>query len=269
MPRDRQEQAVGIAGSQQLVDYYLLDELRNGGRPGYAGRVVSQLAEHKVYRTKAVIYSRARAIRSGKTLISPSSDVNGTPAARDGKDKAYAGLWAMVDIAIPDLASRVYIGLAANQLDMVRSHTTFPYLRVCEKDVERSTRLVQIAELIERFKPGPKIDIINDDIFRTMSRVTNCYNIYDLDLMCQLPKESKIDRWVKKIYSSSGIGKVVLSITTSIGRKGNTEERYNQRAGYLRRALEQAGFQEVGYSRYAYRDRIVPMRSERFILNKS
>lgn len=269
MPRSRQDQAVGTSGHQQLVDYYLLDEMRTGNRPGYASRIVSKLAEYKVIYSKGAIYTRARHIREGKTVICPSADVNGTPAARDGKDKAYAGLWTLVDVALPDVSSRVYIGLAANQIDVVRSHITFPYMRVCEKDEERAQKLVQVAELIERFKPGPKIDIVNEDIFTSISKVSNCYNIFDLDLMCQLPKEATIDKWVGRIYLAAQPGKSVLAITTGIGRKGNTEERYNQRAGYLRRALESRGFQELGYSRYAYRDRIIPMRSERFILQKS
>lgn len=268
MPRSKQEQAVGTQSKNLLLDYYLTREIENNLPWGYSTRVVNNLAKHKIRTSRNIVFARARRIVSGKAVLTPSADVDGTPSAREGKDQCYAGFWTLVDIALPNTRERHYIGLAANQLDVVRSKTTSPIITVCELDPRRAIELANLAEVIERFRPGPKVQIVARDIFKEIENNQARYNIFDLDLMCHLPDEKKIAEWTKKIYFASIPGKIVIGITTAIGRKGNTEERYNRRTVFLRHALESAGFQELGYSRFAYRDRIVPMRSERFILTK-
>lgn len=268
MSKFKEGQALGSASTNLLLDYYLINEIDNNLPRGYSRRVVNNLATHRVTLSPATIYSRVKKIISGDTIIRPSADVNGSPSARDGKDQGYAGFWSLVDIAIPDRNQRYYIGLAANQLDVVRSHISYSSITVCEKLSERADNLCHLAGLAERFRPGPRVDIVVGDIFKQIGKEENKYNIFDLDLMCQLPEEKKINKWVKKIYRASYPGKVVIGITTGIGRTGNTRERYKFRADYLQRALESVGFQDVGCSRFAYRDRRIPMRSERFILTK-
>ena len=119
--------------------------------------------------------------------------------------------------------------------------------------------------LIEKAKQGPHIIIENEDIFEVLEEKKAVFNIFDLDLMSILPRPEKLDKWACILRSSAKEGKVVVNITTTIGRS-LTEEEYNSRVGYFRQALESVGFRELGFSPFGYRDRYTPMRSMRIIL---
>ena len=260
-----EKQLIGHKGSDQLLDFYLIEELLSGAQKGYPGRVAKKLLEHNVVYKKNAIYSRAKTILAGKTVLVPSADVDGRPSARDGKDKMYAGLWTMVDLALPFPETRVYIGLTANQLDNVRVHLASPFMVVCERDKVRSEKLRQLADLVEKSKQGPKIIIENEDIFEVLKEKKAVFNIFDLDLMSILPRPEKLDKWAHILRSSAKEGKVVVNITTTIGRS-LTEEEHNGRVGYFRQALESSEVREMGFSPFGYRDRYTPMRSMRIIL---
>jgi hypothetical protein len=260
-----EKQLIGHKGQDQLLDFYLIEELIAGSLKGYPGRVAKKLLEHNVVYKKNVIYSRAKTILAGKTVLIPSADVDGRPSARDGKDKMYAGLWTMVDLALPFPECRNYIGLTANQLDNVRSHLSSSFMVVCERNKEKSEKLKQLAAFIEKAKQGPQIIIENEDIFEVLKEKKNSFNIFDLDLMSILPRPAVLDKWAQIFRSSAKEGKVVANITTTIGRS-LTEEEHLSRVGYLRQSLESVGFRELGYSPFGYRDRYTPMRSMRLIL---
>jgi len=260
-----EEKLLGHQGADQLLDYYLFDELLKGPEKGYLKKVSAELSRHNVKFSSQVIYARAKSLLSGKSVYQPSADVDGRPSAREGKDKGYSGFWTMVDLAFPFPESRYYIGLAANQIDVVRSKVAAPSMVICERDLGRAFKLQDIARFISEKKSGPRIDIWADDVFEIMKKNESSYNIFDLDLMVCLPKPKIIEEWVQHIYYSARSGKIVINITTTIGRS-ITEDEYEYRAGYLHEALGYAGFTHLGYSPYKYRDRFTPMRSCRYLL---
>jgi hypothetical protein len=250
----------------QLLDYHLIYELAAGPSSGYVERVKDRLAQYDLKVSKAVIYSRAKRILSGKAIIYPSADVNGTPASREGKDQCYAGFWTMLDIAIPAKECRRYIGLSANQMDVVRSRIYHYPMIVCEKDLGRAAKLEKLRELSKR-RGGPDIQIVVQDIFEVMRENPSSYNVYDLDLMQHLGERVELEKWAEAIWYSALPGNIVINLTASIGRN-ITEEVHNYRIGILENALENVGFTIQANSPWSYRDRCTPMRAVRLWLNK-
>lgn len=251
----------------QLIDYYLTEEIILGCHDGYSRRISGHLLEHNVKVSGNVIYTRARKVLAGRTVLHPLGDVDGHPAHREGKDQNYAGFWALVDIAHPDMHLRSYIGLSANQIDVVRHHVNS--MVVCEYYKERAIKLKKLTDALTHLQgtEATMIQIIEGNIFDVMKSKKESFNIFDLDLMCHMPDSNEVLKWAKQIYSSAIPGKNVIGITTGVGRNITVQD-YNQRAEALRGALVTAGFQEIGHSRFSYRDRRIPMRSERYILTK-
>ena len=264
-----EEKIIGRVSSRQLLDYYLLDELMDGQQRGYSARVSARLAQSNIKMSSQVVYARAKNILSGKTTVVPSADVNGTPSARIGKDQNYAGFWTMVDLAIPFPETRKYVGLPANQIDVVRERVASPgSLVVCEMDATRADKFFRLAQFLHEVRPGPRIEVEVEDIFRVMDRETNRFNIFDLDLMCCLPKSEELESWAKIIYKSALPGKSVVNLTATVGR-GITDKEHLYRSTIFRDMLQFAGFEETGASLWSYRDRQIPMRATRLILNKT
>jgi hypothetical protein len=252
---------------KQLLDYYLIPEILTGCAKGYGYRVYSYLTEHSFHPSVETIYRRCQQVISGNKILQPAADVDGRPSNRDGKDLCYAGIWTMIELAIPCKEARSYVGLPANQLDSVRKHCG-PFITACERDTERTKSMKLLAKFLQKNRPFCQFKIENQDIFNFL-KITkeNQFNIFDLDLMCILPKTRELAKWAKVIHRTAKSGNNVVNITATIGRD-ITEEQHKYRVEILRDLFVTSGFKEEGYSRFCYRDRQTPMRSERFILRK-
>lgn len=256
---------------QQLLDYYLIPELIQGLPRGYAKRVKGKLSSHNITTcSRATIYQSAKMILDGRNTLRPAADVNGRPSTREGKDKAYEGFWSLTDVFLSDPFRRSYIGLAANQIDVVRDRVGgWNPIVVCEYSQTRENKLRELAGFIMRSKPGPHISVIGRNIFDHLGRGENCnsFNIFDLDLMCIMPGLTELDSWARVIYRSAKQGINLIYIAVCIGRS-ITEEEHDFRMEYLEQSLTCRGFKLVGNSPFAYRDRRIPMRVNRIVLEK-
>jgi hypothetical protein len=250
----------------QYLDYYLLQELIDRCKPGYVSRVQGKLSSiHNFTVSKGVIYSRIAKIRStGK--IRPAAEFNGIPGIREGKDQAYAGFWALADIFLSKKTSRRYIGLPANQITIIAEKVHGPILAI-EKNIDlyqQQNKLVEIFDLKNR------VLLINNDIFKVLTDFQNIlnFNIFDLDLMQALPGLEGLKIWVKLIRSCcTAETPILLNLAATIGRN-ITKEEHNNRVKILIETFKNNGLRIIGHSQFAYKDRQIPISTERFILKK-
>jgi len=252
--------------TNQLLDYYLIPELIEGRPAGYATRVQGRISEHNIVVSKSTIYSRAQRVINGTTTLHPSAEFHGVPGNREGKDQNYSGFWSMLDCFIPR-EERFYIGLPSNQIDRIKEQVG-GWIFVCERDTDHAEQLKHLAAIISaRPHNQAQIIVIHGDIFNFME--TNIkFNVFDLDLMQNLPDEFDLKWWVHLLRTSTLRGSTIgINLIATIGRS-ITEEEHNKRTIFFRDALRTEGFRELGYSRFAYRDRRIPMRAERFILKR-
>ena len=217
------------------------------------------------------VYQHYQRVLAG-TPLRPSADVDGTPSVREGKDQNYAGIISLVDIFLPRREDRCYVGLPANQLDTIASNIGGSIVAV-ERDPKRAGQLEQLKKFTE-MRHNVRIEVVNDDIICYLSRYNseieeyeneNKYNIFDLDLMCHLPSYPYFTDY---LYRTAKLGFSLIHITTCVGRKITVDE-YETRVVRFSRSLASSGFESIGHSRFSYRDRITPMRSERFIVRKT
>lgn len=265
----RKKRYVLKPGERQLLDYYVSKELKDGSPVhGYARRVQKNLADsHAIHLGATNVYQRVERVFAGDRLR-PSADVDGTPSSREGKDQNYAGFLSLVDVFIPNRYERAYIGLPANQLDVIASQIGGPVLAV-ERDPERAQGLEQLNKLVEQRRTHKEgaVQIICDDIFNVMKGWKgHNLNVIDLDLMCALPEQSL--PWVKAISNCAARGKVVVNLTTTLGRS-LSKANYENHLFRFNFNLASAGFITVGNSSFSYRDRVFPMRCERYVLERS
>lgn len=247
----------------QLIDYYTIDELVDGLKRGYTKRVQNKLAEsHQVQLKDCVIRSRIKRVINKAVILSPAAEFNGVPGPRSGKDQNYAGLWTLADLIEPNLQNRDYLGLAGNQILAIRGHVGGK-ITVCEKKAAIAEKMSGLVNILG----DDRITVENQEIFRFMNQCNPIYNILDLDLMCNLPRPEKLDKWVVSIKHCLRPGKVVMGMTTCVGR-GLTEIEYQERVVYFRNILRKAGLTETGFSAFSYRDRRIPMRVQRYVLTK-
>lgn len=252
--------------TQQLIDYYLSKEIIRGKRRGYARRIQGKLSAHNINVSQNYIYQKAKSISTGKRVLTPAADVDGTPSTREGKDQNYAGFWALVDVHIPDKERRNYIGLAANQIDIVRSKVDGK-LVVCELNRTRYNSLC-------RLKNGLKLEavkIVNRNIFDEMIDWSYNYgkglNVIDLDLMCSLPQNEKgLEEISHALWEAIWKEeKAVINLTTVLGHSINSLQ-YTYNIGRLEKLIEKYELKIEGKSSFGYRDRQTPMRAERYLL---
>lgn len=256
---------------QQLLDYYLIPELLQDLPRGYAKRVKCKLLSHNVnIHSTSTIYQSAKMILDGKNTLRPAADVNGRPSTREGKDKAYEGFWSLMDVFLPNPSKRNYIGLAANQVGVVRDRVGgWNPVVVCEYNQVRENKLRELAGFVMRSRLGPHISVVGRNIFDHLGRGENCnsFNIFDLDLMCVIPGLTELDDWARVIYRSAKSGTNLIYIAVCIGRS-ITEEEHSFRMEYFEQSLTCRNFKLVGSSPFAYRDRKIPMRVNRIVLEK-
>ena len=247
----------------QLIDYYYINDLSKG----CAQRIRKILQEnHNIYLTYKYIQQRISQITKGEVVISPAAEFNGIPGGREGKDMNYAGLWTLIDILLPDVYSRSYLGLASNQIDKIRDKVKNQVV-VCERDEKIYFKLTQLKDLIAQTKSFhmSKILVIHSDIFEYMEATKETFNIIDLDLMCNIPLKSfQLIHWCKLLNKVSK-DIVIVSITNTIGRnitKVQHQQQINTFKNYLKRYFI------VSNSEFAYQDRRIPMRTNRMLLKR-
>ena len=251
--------------SRQLLDYYLLNEyVLQDARAGYAAKVKGTLAASHAIRVKERdVYQRVQRILAGDS-IRPSGDVCGTPALREGKDQNYAGLLSIMDIFHPRTESRSYIGLPANQLDVVADRIKGRIVAV-ERDPARAQQLEKLKNFVVKRRPHVRVEVVNDDIWSVLQKRSREFNVFDLDLMCPMPEDSF--EWAESVYNAAQPGFSVLHLATTVGRVLSDED-YEKRIVWFNRNLHSVGFKPAGCSRFSYRDRRTPMRCERYVLFK-
>ena len=253
----------------QLLDYYLAKELKDGVLPrGYSKRVLKNLAEnHEISLQGRHVYQRVTRVFAGDTLR-PSSDINGTPSDREGKEKNYAGVFSLMDVNLPKRNELAYIGLPSNQLDVIAARVGGLVVAV-EKKPKKAQELEQLNKLVKQRRPSQEgeVKVLCDNIFNVMqSWKGRDFNFIDLDLMCNMPRDPL--PWVKAIYHCAARGNVLVHVTTCIGRT-ISEKEYETNLNTFNNCLDSVGFTIVGKpSRYGYWDRIIPMRCERYILQR-
>lgn len=254
------------ATEEQTVDYVLGKEVLSQSRitlkHGEAIRIQGVLAkDYNIHVSTQKISARTGQLRNGLSAFSPSGDYNGQPGKRSGKDTNYAGFWTLVDAFLPSRFERRYIGLAANQMDVIRNHISYHPVVVVERDKERAEELKAMAEVLNKVRLIPKIEVIEGDIFDMLPFYDA--NILDLDLMCAFPEDPTF--WVETLNLIKET--TVLNITTCIGRFV-TEKEYNDRTKRFRDQLVGNGVEIVARSPFSYRDRFTPMRAERLVIRK-
>lgn len=250
---------------KQLLDYYILKEyVLAGKRRGYAAKVQKDLADtHEVLVKEHNVLSRVKAIRAGDPLR-PSADVSGTPSSREGKDQNYAAFVSLVDIFLPRVTERAYVGLPANQLDYI-SHRIGGRIVAVERHLDRVRELQKLNSFIRSRRPGASLKVVHGDIWEILSGSEEKFNVFDLDLMC--PIEERNMRWAKAIFDAARPGRSLLHLTTTCGRS-ITQRQHEKYTNRFRSNLARVGFEPFGSSSFLYRDRATPMRCERFVLSK-
>ena len=251
---------------EQSVDYVIGKEVFAKGRTllkrGEAIYIQGVLAnKHNIIIGTDKISARASQLRTGKYAFAPSGDYDGTPGSRAGKDENYAGFWTLVDAFIPKRFERMYVGLAANHMDVIRSHLSWHPVVVVERDKKKANELRAIADVLMKIRQIPQIVVINSDIFETLEALTA--NVIDLDLMCAFPEDPT--NWIKILGKMRGTA--VVNITTCIGRFV-TETQYNDRTLNFRKMLPDYEIELVARSPFSYRDRYTPMRAERLVIRR-
>lgn len=252
----------------QIIDYYLQEEVKGGWQTGFATRVHGKISQHKnLIISKDKIYARATKIRKGEDYLRPASDFTNQPSPREGKDRAYEGFWALMDILIPSPENRHYIGLAANQIDSVRNRVQ-NNITVVENNRAKAANLKLLADSLNT--SGYKVDIKSTNVFRVLKSkgAESQYNIFDLDLMCIMPKKQQSEIWAKAIYNAAKPGANILHFAVCVGRSISIDE-HDSRAIYLHDALVKVGFGDIVHSHFSYRDRFIPMRGERIVMTKN
>jgi len=249
---------------KQLLDYYIVQEGILHERPrGYARKVCSKMKSlHKVNICPKTVYSRVKGVIQGDRLV-PLADVDGNPSHREGKDRNYAGFEAILDIVLPNLEDRDYLGLPANQVDSALGYAGGNIV-ICERDENRSQELRQIAKFLYKCRKRA-ILILNSNIWDYMNQTKSMFNVFDFDLMCVIPYYSWT--WAKSLYRAAKPGPNVVNLTTTCGRI-ITEEEYENRRARFERGLVNQGFQLGGKSYFRYSDRTAPMRTARYVLVK-
>jgi len=267
--------------SNQLLDYFIGEEILlkfdpewtdsssrrwNTSYKEHIDKIERTLKQYNVNISRQKILARSGDLIKGRGVFKPLGDYNGTPGTREGKDQSYAAFWALVDVFIPRRWERSYLGLAANQLDVIRTHIGLKTIVVVERDKDKAEAMKTLAERCSTERWFPQVEIRNEDIFDVMMREENRFNVLDLDLMTFLPEDS-ID-WAKAImYCTVDHGPTVVNITTCIGRI-ITAEQYRKNVETLKDNLGKVGISLVGKSSFGYKDRVIPMRSEKLILTK-
>jgi hypothetical protein len=259
------DKTLSKTSAKQLLDYYLLNEvILNDNKRGFPARVKGVLAKnHSIRVTGTNVYQHYQGVLAGNPLR-PSADVDGTPSIREGKDQNYAGIISLVDILLPKREMRRYVGLPANQLDVIASTISNSIVAV-EYKPDKASKLKQFAQFVTQMRRNTRINVINDDIWSYLQTSEEKFNIFDLDLMCCLPKVSL--KWAQAIWHSALPGVSVVHLTTTVGRK-ITVDSYETNVVRFTGNLNSVGFKSLGHSRFSYRDRVIPMRCERFVLKK-
>ena len=259
------DRTLSSTSAKQLLDYYILKEyVLKDARRGYAAKVVKNLADsHAIRLQERDVYSRVKRVRAGDTLR-PSADVSGTPSVREGKDQNYAGFLSLVDVFQPRVEERCYIGLPANQFDVIASKIGGSIFAV-ERNRERAEELEKFKSFIQKRRRKVSLTVANCDIWILLQTLANEFNIFDLDLMCPMQEDTL--EWAEVFYHSAKPGMSILNLTTIVGRVITAEE-HEKRVNWFNRNLHSVGFKPIGRSRFVYRDRAHPMRCERYVVYK-
>lgn len=256
----------------QCIDYFLGQEIASGRvkEYGYAARVAKEVHAHGHTITIGDVYSRKRAIFTKGKVLSPASFFQGKPTSRLGKDKNYHFQFMLLQQWLERNQIR-YIGLPANQLDVIASQMDFGglgQLIACEMNPQTYNHMRGLRRFIyqQRKKPArPSISIYKKNVFDVMEMCADRederkFNWVDLDLMVQLPSEPELYRWAELIHDcTTSRTPIILHVAAYTARATTTEE-HLEAVSDLCDVLDEVGFETVGKpTHYIYADSAMPM----------
>lgn len=198
---------------------------------------------------------------------------------RLGKDKNYHHVWSLVDMFIPCRFARRYIGLPANQLDVVASKIEQdPCLRepavvACELNSSTRNEMTGIIDnIIYQRDEHPSVRLEGDDVFQVMKREAKSqygFNVFDLDLMIALPDRKKLQEIADLTYDCANKQTHVVFHLSALTARTTDNATHKFRVEILCDALERAGFDIVGHpTHFEYTDSKIPMGCLRVVLSK-
>lgn len=170
-----------------------------------------------------------------------------------------------VDIAVKffiedDGYSKDYLGLPANQIiDVIRKYDN---VVACETNKKTYSDMCRLKEI---YCPTSNALILQENIIEYMFNTENKYTIIELDLMEHLNSIEKIEHLGASIRSA-GANRVVVCITSCLGRKVSSDFYKEHMPKYLIRDLEREYRVKVYNNKYA--DSTTTMKYEILILDR-
>lgn len=272
---------------EQIINQVTVEEFKSQPK-FFHFRATAKLQDLGIYQvprfhrdiTPKYIYKRKIQLSEGKTLPTFPGQFKGKLGSRYQKDGVYAKFWALVDLHLPYKEQRVYCGLPANQLGMILHQFKNCPLHFVEMDDKMISWMIWFYEDFLKKESQAPVFFHAGDIFQylrdfqvdlTMSngKLTphRKISIFDIDLMCNIPSENTLLEWIDAICNASA-NKAVVHFTTSIGH-GITQKTYSSIMPVCAiKRFKEGGFTTVKNISTKYRDRIIPMRSEFFLLEK-
>jgi len=258
--------------TNQIINYVIVDEYLKG-RFHYAKRAMLTLREHGILTvpqksstiTELYLQSIKNRLVNGEREPAFPAYFNGEVGPRHLKDQMYAALWRTCEMVLGNEPLR-YCGLAAKNVEVISKKARVAH--ICETDPKTFKWLNKFYTLFKEADPGVKIT--NKDIFEHLNSVktySDTYNVLDLDLMISLNLETPLAQWANIIHKSTEKISVV-NIVTCVGRGNSILQYHSLMPNFMAECFRKAGFKEVQSYSGKYRDRIVPMRYEHFVLRK-
>jgi hypothetical protein len=258
--------------TRQIINQVLVDEYLRG-RYAWPSRVLQRLAEmgithlpsnnHRI--TRAYLGNLRILLQKGTQEASFPSIFRGLPGSRYHKDLMYERFWALVDYKLGDKL-RSYIGLPANQLESIDKRVG-GFLIACEQDPGVCSWMDGYLEKFLRHRRKSLIGLYNIDILQFLETENSTFNIVDLDLMECLTDIPRIQR-IGQAIARRAESVCAVNVTSCIGRRITYQDYENLVPSELKKAFRHGGIKVVEHYRFRYRDRVIPMACEHFLLTK-
>jgi len=220
------------------------------------------LKEYDIDLSSGVIKSYKAQIKSGvRNPISSSNFSNAlfgsSFSSRYGKDAMYGQFSLWEKIYLKD-EEKIYVGLPANQILFINQMYGAKNVFACDSD-EYMIRFM--ASLQEHFSNRPHATIYYGDVFEFLSRTSEKFSVYDLDLMCHANSPELIPRIAEGVTKTSR-DVAVVNVATSVGRWISEDDYFSIMPGDLINEIEERGFNVIDVFSGGYNDRIIPMKYE-------
>lgn len=176
-------------------------------------------------------------------------------ATRYGKDAMYKQFNLWRKFYTSDLK---YIGLPANQILSIKKELGGDNITACEKNKDMYSFMFSLQR---HFSTTPHAVLVNQDIFKYLSKTESKFSIFDFDLMCQANSPGLLETIVECVARTAKLP-AVLNIVTTVGRWITDVEYRDLMPQKIINGLESKGLKVIGTHSDGYNDRIIPMRYE-------